>query len=282
MGTFDISPARYRLKKIARRAAVALGRAIRAIGTTEDGSIRVLTYHRFGDSPLDAFCLPPGEFDAELAWLRNHAHVLTPQEFIAAMSDMRPLPECSVLLTVDDGHRSTATHALPRLEHYGFKAVLFVCPQLVGTKDSEYADDFMTWEELAAAQSRGHVIAPHGYTHRSLGRMPIAAAIDEIDRAHRALQSRLGTATPFFAFPFGTRADFSQQLGQVLVQRGFRYCFTSVHGHCMRGSDSVLLPRIKIEGRNEYDLFPDIVRGCIDHWRLIDHTLFLIQQRGRM
>ena len=97
-----------------------------------------------------------------------------------------------------------------------------------------------------------------------------------------ALDARLGIRSRFFSFPFGTRADHSPALADALAGRGFRYCFTASHGRCLPGSPALLLPRIKIEGGNEQDLFPHIARGCIDHWRIVDDALFLLQQRGRM
>ncbi|MGE0800805.1 MAG: polysaccharide deacetylase family protein [Lautropia sp.] len=291
MTAFDISPARLRAKKIARRMAVGLSRSIRRRDSPADGSIRVLTYHRFGASPLDPCCLSPRSFEAQLDWLREHANVLAPAEFDAAMRGLQPAPRDAVLITIDDGHRSAARHALPALERRGMQAILFVCPALLSPAETttpatdeagESGAAFMSRGDLIRAACAGHTIAPHGHSHRSLGRMPLAQAIAEIDQACAALQPLPGAAGPFFSFPFGTRADYSPALARELQARGFRYCFTATHGRCRPRGGSALLPRIKIEGGNEDDLFPDIVRGCMDHWRLVDGALYALQQRGRM
>lgn len=272
---YDVSPLRYRLKKVARRAAVGVGRILPYGLARRPQGIRVLTYHRFGVAPLDPCCLDPAEFEAQLDWLGRRARVLTPQQFGRIMSRGDPTPAGAVLLTIDDGHGSVAQHALAALARRGMKAVLFVCPALVGTTG------FMDWQELAAANADGHVVAPHGHSHRSLGRMPIDEATREIDTAHAALR-RLGAATPFFSFPFGTRADWSPPLLAALQSRGYRYCFSARHGSCLPGTQAAPLPRIKIEGGGEMDLFAHIVGGCLDHWRVVDDTLFRLQQRGRM
>jgi peptidoglycan/xylan/chitin deacetylase (PgdA/CDA1 family) len=165
------------------------------------------------------------------------------------------------------------------------KAVLFICTQLATTTDVRGYDAdhrFMGWDELAEALAQGHTVAPHGETHRSLGRMPIAAAIEEIDRARAALELRLGIRTPFFSFPFGTRADYPPPPVAALTARNFRHRFAAIPGRGVPGSRSVVLPRIKIEGGDESDLLPDIVRGGIDHWRIVDYLLYPFQQRGRM
>lgn len=282
---FVLSPARLRVKKLARRCAVRLGRALGPPREAPGGSVRVLTYHRFGDSALDPCCVRPDTFAEQLTWLSAHATVLTPSGFDAVMSGAAAAPPDAVLITIDDGHASVAEHALPALRRVGLSAVLFVCTQFAETGRATPADPtgaFMGWDRLAAAASAGHAIASHGDTHRSLGRLPFAEALADIDRAGDAIARRFDTHGPFFSFPFGTRADYSPELAAALAERGYRYCFTSAHGRCLPGAKTVLLPRVKIEGGNEQDLFPDIVRGCIDHWRVVDATLSFLQQRGRL
>jgi peptidoglycan/xylan/chitin deacetylase (PgdA/CDA1 family) len=281
---FDISPSRMRLKKFARRVAVGLGRSLRLPDLRGNGSIRVLTYHRFGFSPFDPCCLQPQVFEEQLDWLSEHSTVLTPDLFDAVMAGRSPAPPNAVLISIDDGHESVAAYALPALNDRRLAAVLFVCPGLVENRHAgpQPYGGFMGWDALADAAAEGHTIAAHGYSHRSLGRLPLPQAIAEIDQATEALENRLRFRSPFFSFPFGTRADYSADLADTLAKRGFRYCFTSTHGRCRPESGSVLLPRIKIEGGNEADLFPHIARGAMDHWRFVDHALYHLQQRGRM
>ena len=274
-GSFDVSPLRFRLKKLARRAAIGLGRALPRPAPAGPCGIRVLTYHRFGRSRLDPCCVDPADFEAHLDWLAARATVLSPPQFDAIMSGRMPAPPDAVLVSIDDGHASVATHALAALERRGMKALLFVCPALVGT------DGFMGWRDLARATDAGHVVASHGHSHRSLGRLPLAEALREVDEAGAGL-ARLGPSAPFFSFPFGTRADWSTRLLAALRDRGYRFCFSARHGSCRPGADSIPLPRIKVEGGGELDLFPHIVRGCLDHWRLVDDLLYRLQQRGRL
>lgn len=274
-GPFDVSPLRFRLKKAARRAAVGLGRVLPRPASPRHRGIRVLTYHRFGTASLDPCCVAPADFEAHLDWLDEFAAVLGPQDFDAVMTGRRPAPPDAVLITIDDGHASVASHALAALDRRGMKALLFVCSALVGN------DGFMGWRHLAEATDAGHVVASHGHSHRSLGRLSFDEALHEVDEAGAAL-GRLGPSAPFFSFPFGTRSDWSARLVEALQDRGYRYCFSARHGSCRPGAQAAPLPRIKIEGGAELDLFPDIVRGCLDHWRLVDDAFFSLQQRGRL
>ena len=274
-GPYDVSPLRFRLKKAARRAAVALGRFPPRAASSAARGIRVLTYHRFGTSRLDPCCVVPADFEAHLDWLGTQAAVLAPATFDAIMTGHAPAPPHAVLISIDDGHASVAVHALAALDRRGMKALLFVCPGLVG------AEGFMGWRDLADAAEAGHVVASHGHSHRSLGRLSLREALREVDEAGAAL-ARQGPAAPYFSFPFGTRADWSAPLVAALRDRGYRYCFSARHGSCRPGAQAAPLPRVKIEGGAELDLFPHIVRGCMDHWGLVDDTFSGLQQRGRM
>jgi peptidoglycan/xylan/chitin deacetylase (PgdA/CDA1 family) len=283
--SFDISPARYRLKKLARRAAVAMGSVIRAVDAADSDCIRVLTYHRFEGSPLDPCSIDLDAFSGQLRWLRTHCQLSTPTSFQHDMLHGAPQSQPRALITVDDGHISVARHALSALSEFEVKAVIFVCPGLVEAQVQQAGSrsrEFMNWDELASLHEAGHEIAPHGYTHRSLGRMPLQDAVEEVDRSTALLQSRLGLRSRFWSLPFGTRADYSQALLSQLRRSGYRFCFSSMHGVCKPGVDCLAYPRLKIEGGPEADLFPAIVRGCLDHWRWVDTYLYALQSRNRL
>lgn len=283
--SFDISKTRFRTKKLARRIAVFIGRIIRLWPQTHTPCIRVITYHRFGYSALDPVCVAPENFREQLAWLRTNATILTPRHFELIMSGQCVAPKNAVLITIDDGHKSIFDHALPALDEQHISAVLFVCPGLieaVAARDRIVPATLANWDDLKQAHAMGHEIAPHGMSHRSLGRMPFSNAIDEIRTAKTLLNTRLGVRTPFFSFPFGTLADYSTSLASALEAEGFRFNFTSTHGRCLPGTPTTLLPRLKIENGEDKNLFIHIVKGYMDHWCIVDRLLFPFQQRGMM
>ncbi len=283
-GDYDVSLARYRLKKVARHAAVTLGRAFRAISPADSRCIRVLTYHRFEGSRLDPCSIDLSMFLHQLRWLTQQCHVMTPASFAAAMNTS-DAPERGVLITIDDGHASVFKYALPALASFGIRAVIFVCPGLIEAESAGKGESnraFMGWEQLADARAAGHEIAPHGLTHRSLARMPLSEAAQEIEQCTALLQRRLGVKTLYFSLPFGTRLDYSEALLGVLRSYGYRYCFTSMHGYCRPRYGTGLLSRLKIEGTAGLGLFPHIVSGCLDHWSIVDRYFFAFQQRGRL
>jgi peptidoglycan/xylan/chitin deacetylase (PgdA/CDA1 family) len=225
----------------------------------------------------------PQRFEEQIRWLASHADVLTPARFTRIQNGSERLLRDAVLVTIDDGHCSVATHALEVLDRYSISAVLFVCPALVDAQGAgQTGHPFMTWAQLERCLQGGHEVSSHGFTHRSLGRMTLAEAADEIARAKSLLATHLGVSSPFFAFPFGTRRDFSQPLVSLLHSHGYEFCFTSIHGACEPKHPTTWLPRLKVESGEGLRMFRHIVTGRMDSWRYIDNFAWPLQQRNRM
>lgn len=282
---FDISPGRFLLKKAIRRAAVSAGRALRALHPVEQPRVRVLMYHRFGGSRLDPVSVTVRAFRQHLALLEQHHHVVAPSAFRDLMIGAGIPASNQVLITIDDGHVSVFRDALPALDARSLRAILFVCPGLIDEVSLGRAGGtrhFMNWDEIGKARDRGHEIAPHGLTHRSLGQMPLSEAIEEIEQSTDLLKRRLGVRSTFFSLPFGTRLDFSGSLLAALSARGYQFCFSAIHGACVPSRPYSYYPRLKIEGGPEDDLFPHIASGCLDYWGAVDSVIYRFQQRGRL
>jgi peptidoglycan/xylan/chitin deacetylase (PgdA/CDA1 family) len=289
-----ISHPRWYVKKAARRGlattAWASGWLAAAEAMAGKVRLRVLTYHRLGDSPHDPFCVRPSDFEVQMRYLAERRLAVSLADLEAMLIGQKQLPRHAVLVTVDDGFRSVYTEMLPILRHYAIPAVAYVSPGLL--RDSAAAstccdpsaggpEEYLTWDQLAGLAAGGVTIGSHGWTHRSLGRMPTAEALDEAVRSRETLRQRLGCRVGSFAYPYGTRADFSPATAETLVQAGYCTAFTSQHGAIARGADPMALPRIKVEGGEGLLMFRLLCRGAMDGWRLVDHALWRVQRAGR-
>lgn len=284
---YHISQSRWYLKKAARRGLAATAWASGWLAArrrlTAGPQVRVLTYHRFGDSRRDPFCLPQETFDRQMRYLAQRRLAVSLDHVEALLAGGgKDLPDGAVLVTVDDGFRSVYTHMLPVLRHYGIPAVAYVTPGLVrrpgGCRDG--SEEYLSWDELDHLAAGGVTIGSHGWTHRSLGRMGPVEARHEAARSRQTLERRLGRRVASFAYPFGTRADFNRMTGNVLAETGYTTGFTSQHGPITGRSDPLELPRVKVEGGEGLSMFRLICRGAIDGWRLVDRTLWQLQRGG--
>ncbi|MFE2413603.1 polysaccharide deacetylase family protein [Kitasatospora sp. NPDC059408] len=87
--------------------------------------LAVLAYHGVTD---------PGSFGAQLDRLRRLATPVSLAAVLQAVTEQRPLPPRSVLVTFDDADRSVLAHALPALDARGIPAAAFVISELIGTE----------------------------------------------------------------------------------------------------------------------------------------------------
>ncbi|HTN43423.1 MAG TPA: polysaccharide deacetylase family protein [Nitrospiria bacterium] len=133
-----------------------------------DGWIRTLK----GQVPVFTFhSVEPEPFESRLRYLhRNGYRTLTADELLAVLNREAPVPDRSVVLSFDDGWGSLKTVAYPLLKQYGFKAVAFIAPALIGdeTAGSVKSDRrrFCTWAELREMQLSGVVdIQSHSLNH---------------------------------------------------------------------------------------------------------------------
>jgi len=284
------SDVRWYLKKGARHG-VAI--ASWALGGTDKGAapagprVRVLTYHRFGDSAKDPFCVTQRDFDAQMRYLAETGRAIGLADLDAMLAGERMPRDGSVVVTIDDGFRSTRTVAQPVLSHYGIAAVSYVTAGLIEAGDvaSTLGDcipePYMTWREIEEFAAAGGSVGSHAFTHRSLGRMSPDEATEQAARSRERLQERLGRSITSFAYPFGTRADYSAATALALRRCGYTTGFTSQHGAVTRTSDALELPRVKVEGGEGMTMFRLLVSGGLDNWRLIDRALWKLQAAER-
>jgi peptidoglycan/xylan/chitin deacetylase (PgdA/CDA1 family) len=93
----------------------------------------VVTYHgvlpagyRMVDAVLDGNLVSTNTLRCQLQLLKSRYHVITPGQFLAWTEGQQQLPSRSVLLTCDDGPRSTLTDMLPVLQELELSCLFFV------------------------------------------------------------------------------------------------------------------------------------------------------------
>jgi len=273
---------RWYVKKAARRAVVT-GAGFPGLGASSDRpAIRALTYHRFGPGERDPFSVTPSDFERQMAWLAAEGLAASLSDVLEYARGRTTPRDGSVLVTIDDGCPSVRTHALPILRRHRIPAVVFVpAGEILDRPEPAPAHETdasrMSWAELAELVSAGVTIGSHAWTHHSLGRMPPAAAREQLERSRTLLAERTGQSIGAFAYPFGTRADYTQTTAALAAEAGYDCAFTSQHGCIRPGADLMELPRIKIEGGEDLAMFQRIVHGGMDGWRLIDRTMWRLQ-----
>lgn len=267
------SPHRWLVKKAARRAVASGSSLLRlAAAPLRDGAprVRALTYHRFGQAERDAWCVSAEDFEAQVRWIGEQRLAVSLEQVARFCRGDGELADGSVLVTIDDGFRSTLEIAAPILRRYGVPAVAFVTTGAIASRGADAAEAFLDWDELRALAAAGVAIGSHGHTHRSMASLPLDEMRDEARRSKDLIERCLGSEAGSFAYPYGMRRDESPQTARVLAECGYRSVFISQHGAIRPRSDPLRLPRIKVEGGEPLSMFRQLCRGAMDVWRFAD------------
>jgi peptidoglycan/xylan/chitin deacetylase (PgdA/CDA1 family) len=83
------------------------------------------------------------EFEAQLDYVAKWFKPISAGDLIAALTDRKPLPKNSVLLTFDDGYRNNVTHAAPILLKKGIPAVFHLATDYIGSRAILWTDEIL-------------------------------------------------------------------------------------------------------------------------------------------
>lgn len=276
-----ISTTRWRVKKAARTAVVAgsLASGLLAIRhlTSRRKTLRALTYHRFGESERDPWCVDERSFEAQMRWLAEKRLAVSLEEATRFVRGEIELPNNAVLVTIDDGFSSVLDIAAPIMRRYRIPSVAFITTDLVG-KVRITGERYMTWDEVASLSEFGVTVGSHSLTHRSLAQLDPETAAYEAQQSRDELERQLGREVHSFAYPFGTGRDETPRTARLLADCGYTTAFIAQHGSLQRGADLTRLPRIKVEGGEPLWMFKSQCFGGMDAWKILDAVIWRLRR----
>lgn len=189
--------------------------------------VPVLSYHKFAEKSTDKMTVSREAFESQMNLLRERGfRVVTLDQLFDFMEYRAQLPEKSVVITIDDGWRSTYDIAMPILKKYGFPATIFVYTQLItgGAKT-------LSWEQLREMAEQGIDVQAHTATHRNLllqkdketAEEYLASLQRELLESSRIIEQKFGKRPKYLAYPYG---DTNGLVIALLRQDGYRGALT--------------------------------------------------------
>ena len=178
-------------------------------GLTADGFqvVPILCYHRFSNECESPLCVPTRIFEKQMRYLSENGYrVITFRQLIDFLDYREAIPKKAVIISIDDGYRSTYDIAYPILKKYGFKATLFIYTDFIGASRNA-----LTWDQLKKMKADGFEIGSHTLSHSDLTRQKegedtqtYMSRIDrELRESKQIIDKKLGQNTILLAFPFG-------------------------------------------------------------------------------
>jgi peptidoglycan/xylan/chitin deacetylase (PgdA/CDA1 family) len=230
------------------------------------------------------------QFDAILRLLARRRTVITPRQFFErfANRDGAPVVGEELLVTFDDGLRSTYEAAVEVLGPLGIKAIFFVPTAILDLRSADemrrfsaervhygrrdparlLPEDFLFIgkSEVKELHERGHVVLPHTHTHARCSEITSRAAAElELRESKRILERLLGEPADGFALPVGTERDVGRYSFAYLREL-YRLCFTALAGTNGAGTERFLIRRDSIHPWYSLDHVANIIDGLYDPW----------------
>lgn len=168
-------------------------------------TVPILSYHRFG--PNNGRLSVTGEqFRLQLEYLKTNGFTVIPLSLVYDfLQGNQALPKRSVVITIDDGYRSTYEIAFPILKEYGFPATVFVYTDWIGKGG-------LTWTQMAKMKASGLIdIQAHSKSHSNLTvrlenetlQEYRARVSTEVQQPKTRLEKNLDGPIENFSYPYG-------------------------------------------------------------------------------
>ena len=214
--------------------------------TTKKGTgegIPILMYHYFFDSEAgetgkDSNWMDVKDFEKQLKYLSdNNYYYPTWQEVYDFVEGKITLPSKSVVITMDDGHKSIYTYAIPLLEKYKVKATAFI----ITSKDNAKKIKKYTNHEYIEFQSHTHNMHQGGCSGGHGGLFRCISYDKGLADLKKSIEF-LGKSDAL-AYPFG---DVTKNVLTITKDANFKVGVTTQWGYAKKGADPLQLPRVRM------------------------------------
>jgi len=202
-------------------------------GLTADGFqvVPILCYHRFSNDCGSPLCLPVHLFKQQMRYLSENGYrVVTFGQLLDFLEYREALPKKAVIISIDDGYRSTYDIAYPILKKYGFNATLFIYTDFIGASRNA-----LTWSQINRMKADGFEIGSHTLSHSDLTTQKegedtqtyMARIEKELRVSKQIIDKKLGQNTILLAYPFGR---YNQSVLKISKRLGYQVAVTVKRG----------------------------------------------------
>lgn len=166
------------------------------------------------------------------------------------------------IFTFDDGGDSFYNEIAPILEKKGKRGLFFIATKFIGQKG------FLTSEQIADLDRRGHIIGSHSHSHKRLSELTDKEIFEEWKKSRDVLSSILKHPIEHASIPNGYQSNSVIEMAEKV---GYKYLYTSI-------------PTSKVKHRDNIDLIGRFVltkKSTLHHVQNLQSPFFRITLRQR-
>jgi peptidoglycan/xylan/chitin deacetylase (PgdA/CDA1 family) len=184
----------------------------------------ILMYHKIDRLPpgvrYPRMYVLPEQFAAQLAALNRWGYeTISFADWLAYRRGERALPRRPIILTFDDGYRSTYEIAWPLLQRHHCSATVFLVSDLIGKTNAwdgdEIQEPLLGPADIAELQAGGVEFGSHTKTHAPLTTVSAERAADELRGSRAALERLLGAPVRVLCYPYGKQDSGTRALARA-------------------------------------------------------------------
>jgi peptidoglycan/xylan/chitin deacetylase (PgdA/CDA1 family) len=223
----------------------------------------ILMYHKIDRLPpgvrYPRNYVLPDQFAAQLAALKRWGYeTISFGDWLAycrgELRLPRRLPRRPIILTFDDGYRSTYEIAWPLLQRHGCGATVFLVSELIGKTNvwdvDEIQEPLLGTAEIAELQAGGVEFGSHTMTHAPLTTISRQHAVEELRGSRAALQRLLGEPVRVLCYPYGKQTAATRALAR---EAGYEAAVIARRRLNSPSSDPLRLTRLRMEPSTRLD-----------------------------
>lgn len=220
----------------------------------------ILCYHSISRDPppwIAPFTVTPEAFAEHLdAIVEAQATTLTVSAFVEAMCrDPVALPECTVLITFDDGFADFHQTALPALLRRDIASTLYATTSFLQKERGPDGYRMLGFGALTELAGAGVELGGHSHSHAELDTLAGERVRDEVERCKGLLEDHVGEAIRTFAYPHGYS---SRSVRAIVREAGYESACAVMDRFSSPGDDRFRLPRLLIRSNHS--------RASVEAW----------------
>ena len=229
----QLAKQRFDAQNVARKVHRMYERAFARAHSPD--SIPVLMYHRILDQPAASsshgIWVTAAQFERQLQSLRTRGfQTITFRDYARFLRAEAQLPHRPIVLTFDDGYEDNYTVALPLLQKFGCRAVVFAVTDERRTNfwdAGKPSATLLSTTELRELDRSGMEIGSHTVTHPNLTLIPRDESRRELQNSKEKLEQLLGSEVVSFAYPYGALSASAKELAE---EAGYRFAVAADSG----------------------------------------------------
>lgn len=218
--------------------------------------VPILMFHDVAPLTQDAselrksLTIEPKLFESMMEYLsKNGFTPITLKELNEIWKGNGPMPKKPIVLTFDDGDKGVYEYAFPILKKYNFHFVVFLITKYTPMHTKFYMNKKEVKEMLDSGLCE---VGTHTRDHVNLRRVPLLTKVYEIKSCTNDIKKLFNYTPTSFCYPFG---GFDRDSVSILKAYGYTMATTEIFGVATSRDNPLILPRIRIDGREGLNAF---------------------------